>query len=218
MDALYNNYKNIEIFMVKYRKFVLKSKFIDVFDAFVDQIRIDGFIKQQATDPKQNNKLIWVYLFAEDSKYCKSITPFKTLLSNIPTKNNMDLLIISYMPIIHYISKVKTMFPHITIKNYLQMFFHVELPLAAFCSPHVILTPDEIKNLLDDIKQPIDSLPKIYDNDPQIIWCGAIPGDVVEIKNINELTGYSLHFRFVIPFDESYYDTLVVPDQADIAD
>ena len=73
MDALYNNYKNIEIFMVKYRKFVLKSKFIDVFDAFVDQIRIDGFIKQQATDPKQNNKLIWVN--SSLKKYINVILP-----------------------------------------------------------------------------------------------------------------------------------------------
>jgi DNA-directed RNA polymerase subunit H (RpoH/RPB5) len=44
----------------------------------------------------------------------------------------------------------------------------------------------------------IDNLPKIFEDDPQMIWIGANPGDIIKSVFLSEVTIESINYRIVI--------------------
>ncbi|MBI3413511.1 MAG: DNA-directed RNA polymerase subunit H [Candidatus Aenigmarchaeota archaeon] len=63
---------------------------------------------------------------------------------------------------------------------------------------HEILTPDEIKVLLDKFKISINQLPRIAEDDVVVKEIGASVGDVLKITRASLTAGVSQYYRLVV--------------------
>ncbi|MHA1847213.1 MAG: DNA-directed RNA polymerase subunit H [Promethearchaeota archaeon] len=64
---------------------------------------------------------------------------------------------------------------------------------------HMIMTADEVKDLLDTLKIRLVQLPRIYEDDPVVQMLGAKINDVIKIERKSETTvDKSNYYRFVV--------------------
>lgn len=63
---------------------------------------------------------------------------------------------------------------------------------------HEILTPDEIRALLEKYKITTKQLPRIIDTDPVIESIGAQVGDVLKITRKSKTAGEAVYYRNVV--------------------
>ncbi len=63
---------------------------------------------------------------------------------------------------------------------------------------HEILTPDEIKHILDTYKISINQLPKITEDDVVVKEIGANAGDVIKITRNSHTAGVTHYYRLVV--------------------
>lgn len=68
----------------------------------------------------------------------------------------------------------------------------------AIVPKHEILTPDEIKHLLDTYKISINQLPRIAEDDVVIKEIGANVGDVLRITRESPTAGVTYYYRLVV--------------------
>ena len=78
------------------------------------------------------------------------------------------------------------------MKEEIKITTHVLVP------KHEILTPDEIKHLLDAYKISINQLPKISEDDVVAKEIGANVGDVLKITRQSQTAGISYYYRLVV--------------------
>jgi len=64
---------------------------------------------------------------------------------------------------------------------------------------HEVLSPEELKNLLETYRVKPYQLPRIRASDTAAIAIGAKPGDVVKITRKSVTAGQSVSYRYVIP-------------------
>ena len=64
---------------------------------------------------------------------------------------------------------------------------------------HEVLSPEELKNLLEKYRVKPYQLPRIRASDTAAIAIGAKPGDVVKITRKSVTAGQSVSYRYVIP-------------------
>ena len=76
--------------------------------------------------------------------------------------------------------------------------FKTVVPLGPYCSPHRIMGPEEAKEQIEMHRLDKKEMKKIFMSDPQIVWLGANPGDVIWIDRINPLSGRSSDIRIVV--------------------
>ena len=98
---------------------------------------------------------------------------------------------------------------NLKVNNYLHRDFNIEKSKGSLCSKHVILTEEDSELALYSNMIEKESLPKISEMDPQIIWIGGQPGDVIKITPYSEITGFSVVYRLVIP---SYGNIIQSPE------
>lgn len=197
MESLYNKYENIKKFISSYRKYTTKEKFYD-YDTFKKIMQVEQYIKHICYNPVKE-RFVYVYVFAEHSKYIKTTSQFKRIIDKIP-EELIDVIIISKLELNVYISKALLKYQHLNIYNYLYKYFAIELTNGPLCSKHTILSNDEVRILCsrDLIIHPL-SLPSISINDPQNIWVGGELGHVIKIESISEITGKTERYRIVSP-------------------
>lgn len=63
---------------------------------------------------------------------------------------------------------------------------------------HEILTPDEIKHLLDTYKISINQLPRLVEDDVVVKEIGANVGDVIKITRQSHTAGVYFYYRLVV--------------------
>ena len=199
MESLYNKYEYIQLLLNKYRKYILyeNEHFYD-YDKFSQTLQVEQYIKHICVCPKKNC-MIYIYIFNDNSKYLKITTHFKKLIDNLPNERASVMLFTSE-PISVYLNKAILTYTHLNFHNYLHNWFSIELSKGPLCSPHTILSDDEVKRLCSRelIIHPL-SLPAISINDPQNIWVGGELGQVIKIDSVSELTGEAVRYRIVSP-------------------
>lgn len=84
------------------------------------------------------------------------------------------------------------------ISRYSYDHFKVVVPLGPYCSRHIVLSPTEAKEQIDLHRINSKEMKKIYTYDPQIVWLGAQPGDIIWIDRLNPLSGKSGDLRRVV--------------------
>ena len=189
MDILFEKYNNIQT-CIKKRNYETIEPFLD-FQAFKKNIQSDTYIKIKCNDVKKG-KNVYIYLFTETSIYINVTIQFKKLMSKLYDNEPSVVLLITQLPISVYINKSLIQFPQLTFFNYISK--------GPFCSEHIILLNDEVKNLCVNelIINPL-GLPAISINDVQCIWIGAELGQVIKINAISEITGKTIKYRIVTP-------------------
>jgi DNA-directed RNA polymerase subunit H (RpoH/RPB5) len=90
------------------------------------------------------------------------------------------------------------------IKERLQ-FFHIrelliDISAHRMSVPHRILSPDEMKEVLDKnrIMKPEDQMPWIDSQDIQARLIGAVPGNIIEITRHSDTVGKSIYYRYCV--------------------
>ena len=78
------------------------------------------------------------------------------------------------------------------MKEIFNLFDHILVP------KHVLLSQEDITNLLKKYNVNLGQLPKISIKDPAIKLLDAKPGDVVKIIRKSETAGKSIFYRFVV--------------------
>ncbi|MEM4577148.1 MAG: DNA-directed RNA polymerase subunit H [Candidatus Nezhaarchaeales archaeon] len=64
---------------------------------------------------------------------------------------------------------------------------------------HILLTKEEKKQLLEQLKIRPEQLPWIRSSDPVAKLIGAKPGDIVKIIRKSPTAGETVAYRFVVP-------------------
>ena len=61
-------------------------------------------------------------------------------------------------------------------------------PSHVLVPKHVIASEDEVRQLLESLKKPVESLPIIDSEDPGLRELNARPGDVVRVERLSPVT------------------------------
>lgn len=195
-EAEFNRYNNIVIFATDWRKYDLITKPLDK-DAFRKAMQSEQYVKLECHDPKKDANVL-IYLFDKNSKYIASSQDMKKLLKKL--KEPCHIIMITYQQLNVYHRKAINSQKHLKVKVYRHEIFDLVLPNGPLCYPHRIMSRDEVIKLTnEDLCCFVVNLPKILDEDPQVIWIGAEVGNVIEIKAVSDISGESYQYRVVIP-------------------
>lgn len=206
----YNRYNNILKFITDWRGYQLSSKKLTL-DEFRKTTQTDEYVKIECYDTKKSVKVV-IVIFDENSKYIKSSQDMKKLLNKFTEP--LNIILITYDALSVYHRKAINSYKHLNIYVYRHAIFNLELPLGPLCYPHRIMTRDEVLKLTnDELCCHIINLPKIYDEDPQCIWIGAMVGDVIEIKMTSDIAGEVYQYRVVIPKNGRMMTNKEISDQ-----
>ena len=183
-------YKNLQKFIVEYRKWEVVGSFLDE-GKFTEKILHDDLVKIFCID--KNNKNVELVLLNKDNEAASKTDNFRTLMKKV--KSDI-VIIISYNNIS---TQIKSKFKEFDteIINYSYNLFKIEIPKGPYCFPHRILSEEEVSQLLEFCKKERNGFPKCKHSDPQIIWIGGKPGDLIEITSDNPNTGTELRYRIV---------------------
>jgi DNA-directed RNA polymerase subunit H (RpoH/RPB5) len=195
-ETQFNQYTNLIIFAKEWRKYKLELKPLDE-TAFRTEMQSNEYVKLECSDIKRK-KTVLIYLFDKNSKYMISSQDLRRLIKKI--KNPCQVILVTYKPLTTYGKKVIRAFKHIDIITYRHEIFDLIIPNGPLCYPHRIMTREEVLDICNnDLCCYLTNLPKIFDEDPQCIWIGAVVGDVLEIKMLSDITGEALQYRVVVP-------------------
>ena len=92
MEILFEKYMNIQKFITDYRKYKLDGEFLD-YNVFKKTIQIEQYIYHKCIDTIRG-RLVYIYIFRENSKYIKTTQQFKRLIDKLP-EEPADVIIIS---------------------------------------------------------------------------------------------------------------------------
>ena len=85
-----------------------------------------------------------------------------------------------------------------TFKAFTYTLLNSVLPKHELVPKYKILDDDEVNQLKAWFIDP-DCLPKIFENDPQMVWIGATAGQVIKFTCISEITIETIGYCMVIP-------------------
>lgn len=205
-------------------KNISKDKWVSDTD-FIHKIQFNRYIIVSATDnkdkirryspniSKDTHKLptkTFIIIIDRGSDFTRS-EHFEKMLNKLPeikskTRNfNMDVLTISENPITSFSSKKLDQFRFegsadrgfVSITPVLYTLFMNDIFSYNIVSDHRIMSKEEEKEILDNFKLQKTNLPKISKLDPACVIIGAEIGDLVEIQNLNQISGIEITYRFV---------------------
>lgn len=84
------------------------------------------------------------------------------------------------------------------VEVYNYRLFLIELPKHAVSQVHTIVDAEELKLVVDTLRKPINEFPRIMVGDPQIVWLGARPGQVIKIMRMSDSAGVFPTYRLVV--------------------
>jgi len=206
MEQLYEKYINVQLFANIYREFSLINGKYYTYEGFKHEMQINEYIVHNFIDVK--NTKVDIYLFRIESKHISNTINFNKILDKYDEKTPLNIIMITKEELNSY--RRKSINQHnLKVNNYLHKDFNIEKSKGSLCSKHVILSDAEAQTALYSNMIEKESLPKISELDPQIIWIGGQPGDIIKITPYSEITGFSIVYRLVVP---SYGNIIQSPE------
>lgn len=196
-DAQWLQYQNLQIFAKKWRNYTPETQPRDK-DTFRNDMQFSEYVDLKYRDNKTRNPVI-IYLFSPDSKYAKNSPELRKLFYKIkrPTK----VILVTKDPLKTFSQNVirDMAFAHLDVSVYRHETFNIVVPEGPLCYPHRVISPEEVRRLLNnDLFCYLINPSKIRVDDPQCIWIGAEVGDIVEITSLSDIALRSIHYRLVI--------------------
>tara|TARA_B100001758_G_scaffold104519_1_gene89438 strand:+ start:2544 stop:3278 length:735 start_codon:yes stop_codon:yes gene_type:complete len=174
------------------------------FKNFINKIRDDDYYIFDLIDI--NKKKINIIFFKKNSTYITNTVDFKKVIDKLNKQNKnkeIKIILISYDKLSTYIKKIiNNTYGYIDfiILNYNNFINPFKMP-SGFINCK-ILTDIEIDNLLNkDLQVNRLCLPKIYYDDPMIIWTNGKIGDIVKIISPSNISGLRCYYRLIIDRD-----------------
>lgn len=84
-----------------------------------------------------------------------------------------------------------------TFKPYTYNLLKTVLPKHELAPKYKILSETEIANLEKHYINK-DNISKVFENDPQMVWIGAKPGDIVQYEYLSEITIFGIGYAIII--------------------
>lgn len=199
----YEKYKNMMLMLtgVQYRGLECEHKEFNV-DQLEKHLYREGCLIVECTYPKTHRlehkrglKLYAVLCHANSDFHNKSANVGKLFSSLPPAKCEVILFTGAHLKS-QVITKI-TEYKNIDCVGILHTRIAIEIPKAIHCSPHTIATVEEVNILSDQLKIDVKKLPLILTSDPQILWIGAIIGEIVKIVSFSQTAGEVVNYRIV---------------------
>lgn len=164
----------------------------------IKTLQFYSYVKIKAAHKKNKDVLMYVFLI-RDSNFVSKSLEFKKLLNKIPVEE-AHLVIVSKEGIKTTIKKFLAKYTKkkLHVKNLLYAHFKVDIRKNIMVPLHKLCTLEETKKIMEDNK--IDNLnqfPKIKSVDPQVLWTGGKPGQLMKIVR-RDVTGEVLYYRVII--------------------
>jgi len=212
---LYAIYQNI-ISFYDYRGLVPLSKELNQ-DGFIKAIQKDkylilasvnksdvagesGKIDQQKLASAEDKHRVTVVLLVYPNTECESKRAIMLKMLNRIAYPNVDVLIITSIKVSTSISKGLHAMSNAdrSFRAFTYTLFNSVLPDHELVPKYNILNNAEIDKIKECFIDP-DMLPRVFENDPQMVWLGAKIGDVVKFVYPSEITIESICYCKVIP-------------------
>ena len=216
-QQLFAIYQNISIFY-KYRNLVSLDEELTQSE-FAKKIRKDKYVLLSAVSDSHTDDIQTITKYMgnyNEKSSIKNIRVFNILLiypgTDCETKRaNMmkfvnhvrypkaDIMIITSTKISNSVIKGLTALSHSKEHKH-HSFCAYTYNLLTSIVPEFELAPRyEILNTTDAAEHDVDTLPKIWETDPQMVWLGAIVGQVIKVTYLSETTIHGINYRVVIP-------------------
>ena len=149
---------------------------------------------------KKNDESLYVILTSVDNSVVSKLIEFKKIINSIKDKNPI-IIFISEKGIKSSVDKhVKLLkrTKNIKIQNLLYSHFKVDPRDNVLVPKHILCTEEEKRIVMEDNSIEDEMLfPVIRQNDPQVIWLGGEPGQLVKIIR-RDVTGEVLYYRIIV--------------------
>lgn len=169
----------------------------ETFRKFLDILISRSKAKQDVAD---KHKFLEKYIDVEAARKSKIVQ--RILADN---KKLVETIFVTKRELTTYFVRniqVKYKLHNLVVHNYLHKHFVVDISRAPLCSKHTRLSKSEAVDLLScQLMTSPYSLPRIFINDPQIIWCGGKVGEIIRIEVNSEMAGKSIRYRIVVPLN-----------------
>jgi DNA-directed RNA polymerase subunit H (RpoH/RPB5) len=164
----------------------------------IKTLQFYSYIKIKTVAKENEKEIMYIFLISDSVLVSKSLE-FKKLLNTIPDKE-AHVVIVSREGIKTPVKKFMNNYTkkNIKIKNLLYSNFKVDVRDNIMVPAHILCTIDETKKAMEDNK--IESLihfPKIKLTDPQVLWVGGKPGQLIKIIR-KDVTGETLYYRVIV--------------------
>jgi DNA-directed RNA polymerase subunit H (RpoH/RPB5) len=214
---LYTIYKNIQSFY-GYRKLVPLDTELNQ-DQFIKKVQGDKFIVLAAVNKSDvigdngdinkqklnpTGKKVTVILLVYPGTECESKRANMIKLLNHVQYESAEVIIVTPTKISAGVTKGLNALLHTreyanyTFKAFTYTLFNSVLPEHELVPKYEILSDDQINELKQYCIEPT-TLPKVFENDPQMVWIGAKVGNVVKFVYLSEVTIETIGYCIVIP-------------------
>lgn len=215
---LYAIYQNIHSFyeyrklypitpMLKQDQFIKdiqKNKYMMMPSALTSDIsNDDGSIDKQKLVTIETKKIVVIMLIYPGTE-CENKRANMVKFINKITYQFADVIIITPIKISAGVMKgLRSMFvdsdkAYRTYKSFTYTLFNSVLPKHDLVPKYEILSKDKIIEL-ESYHVDTNTLPKIFENDPQMVWIGANIGDVIKFVYLSETTIEAIGYCKVVP-------------------
>ena len=191
---LWNVYQNLQI-LVEKRQWSKIPEFADKVE-FDKKMRLSNYVTIVGKNRMEVDEVI--ILTSEMSNIPNHSKDFKSAVKEFVERGkHFNIMIISSRVLTNKIREY-AMSTGIRVTSYDYRIFVIDVTNAPLVPKHRILSQPEVAELLNHILKPKESLPKILINDPQVVWLGAVVGEVIEIERPSEVTGTTMIYRIVV--------------------
>ena len=144
-------------------------------------------------DCDEKNKIIIV---APDDTVISKSVDFRKMISHIQG-DELNITFISPTGIKSSVLKTIDRYEKkkLNIKDFKYSVFKTDIRKNIYVPKHTVV--DDEKQLLSSLKTNKENLPKIRQDDPQVIWCNANVGQIIKIERIDTV-GKLLYYRVVV--------------------
>ena len=151
---------------------------------------------------KLNIRLYYFIILYPNTDYNSKRPEFKKILNLVPYQNS-DIMIITKDKIgkhmLKFITKLNETSPSQKIYVHEYALFKTIVPAYSLAPKYTIMSPDDIEKELTAFYIQPNALSRILETDPQMVWIGAKPGQIVKYEYLSEVTIYGIGYSLVIP-------------------
>lgn len=189
-------YKNLVLMLKKYRGYKVTSKEMDQKE-FINEINMRSFcVIDGENEARQHDPRIRVVIVAQGSKYDNKTEDFKSLyIANTKESDRHMMFVFMGDRISPHIQK----FLHPTGSEfYMYNMFLFEVPAHVSVPRHEIMDEVEVEKFCDINCTDRKKFPAIKSTDPQVVWIGGKPGQVIKIMRESDTIGVGESYRYCI--------------------
>ena len=164
----------------------------------IKTLQFYSYVKIKAMNKTDDNDIMYIFIISDSSLVSKSME-FRKILNTI-TDKEAHLIIVSKDGIKTPVKKFLSNYTKkkLVVKDLLYAHFKVDVRKNIIVPVHKLCTVEETKKIMDDNKiENLAHFPKIKSVDPQVLWTGGKPGQLIKIIR-RDVVGEVIYYRVIV--------------------